>query len=325
MAFPLNFTVSGPATVDNVLATTLANWVNSGKFYDAVFTGRPLTKIMLQKDKIEFLDGGESIRVNLMYAENGTVDAIDPYGTVDLTPQEVFTSAQASWRWLVGSVSVSDHDRLVNTTPMQIVNLAKSKVENLQESVKQKLARMLFASSTAANEYTSLLELVDSAGTVQGINRSTYSWFQSTETASGSFATQGLNDLRTNYNSISKSGTMPPTLGVTTQTIHEYIENTYLAQGRFDLLGGKGAADLGIDSLKFKGKDVFFDELCPSGTFLWLNLDVLGYVMSRAYNFKMGEFVRPANQIVESSILENAGNLVIKNPARCGKLTGITA
>ena len=325
MAFPLQFSVTGPATVDNVLATTLANWVNSGKFFDAIFTGRPLTKIMLSKGNIEFLDGGESIRVNLMYAANGTVVAIDPYGTVSLTPQEVFTSAQASWRWLVGSVTISDHDRLVNTTPMQIQNLAKSKVENLQESMKDKLARMLFATSTAASEYTSLMELVDSAGTVQGISRSAYSWFQSTETASGSFATQGLNDLRTNYNSISKSGSMPPTLGVTTQTIHEYIENTYLAQGRFDLLGGKSSADLGIDSLKFKGKDIIFDENCPSGNFLWLNLDVLGYVMSKDYNFKLNQFVRPANQIVESSILENAGNLVIKNPARCGKLTGITA
>ena len=325
MAFPKQFTVSGPATIDNVLATTLANWVSSGKFFDAIFTGRPLTKIMLAKGKVEYLDGGESIRVNHMYATNGTVACIDPYGTVDLTPQEVFTSSQASWRWLVGGVSVSDHDRLVNTTPMQIQNLAKSKVENLQESMKDKIARMLFASSTATNEYTSLLELVDSAGTVQGISRSAYTWFQSTETASGSFATQGLNDLRTNYNSISKSGSMPPTLGVTTQTVHEYIENTYLAQGRFDLLGGKSSADLGIDSLKFKGKDIIFDENMPSGVFLWLNLDVLGYVMAKAYNFKLNQFQRPVNQIVESSVMENAGNLVIKNPARCGKLTGITA
>ena len=325
MAFPAQFTVTGPATVDNVLATTLANWVNSGKFFDAIFTGRPLTKILLSKGKIEFLDGGESIRVNHMYAENGTVACIDPYGTISLTPQEVFTSSQASWRWLTGSVSVSDHDRLVNTTAMQIQNLAKSKVENLQESMKAKLARMTFATATATNEYTTLMELVDSAGTVQGISRSANTWFQSTETASGSFATQGLNDLRTNYNSISKSGSMPPTLGVTTQTVHEYIENTYLAQGRFDLLGGKSAADLGIDSLKFKGKDVIFDENCPSGNFLWLNLDVLGYVMSTAYNFKLNQFIRPANQIVESSVMENAGNMVIRNPARCGKLTGITA
>ena len=177
--------------------------------------------------------------------------------------------------------------------------------------------------TTGFNEFEPLSALIDSTGTVGGLAQSSNSWWASTETASGSFASQGLSDMRTLFNTISADGSSDhPDAIFSTQSVFEFYEALLEPKER---IMNTMMADAGIRNLEFKGIPFTYDQYCDSGILYMLNSKYLSLVIDDASDFVTTEFVRPTNQDAKTAAILFMGLTSLSNRRRQGKLTGITA
>lgn len=309
------------STVDAVLTTTLSNYRQ--KMIDNIFDDFVILWSFRQKGKTRYEDGGSSIVEHLLYEKSTAGGWYSGYEQLNTTPQEGLRPAEFLWRQCAYSITISRLEERQNSGKHRMINLLESKTYQAEQSIRDAIASALLATSRSSKAINTLNELIDSSGTVGGIGRTGNSWWQSTETASGSFAGQGISDMRTLYNTISSSaGKDHPDLIVTTRTIYEYYENALLPQVRYQSLE---MANASFESLRFKAADIVYDQYADSGIMLMLNSKYITLVIDKATDFITTPFVKPANQDAKTAQILFMGNVTTNNPRRLGKLTGITA
>ena len=90
-------------------------------------------------------------------------------------------------------------------------------------------------------------------------------------------------------------------------------------------------ANAGFDNLLFNGvqwvKDdnVFDGPNTSNSSILMLNEDYIHLAVSPRADFYLEDFQTPIQQDAMVSKLLWAGNLIVRNPARCGKMTAVAA
>ena len=309
------------STVDVVLTTTLANYRQ--KLIDNIFDDFVVLWYLRTKGKVRNEDGGTSIVEHLLYEKSSGGGWYSGYETLDTTPQEGMKPAEFLWRQCAYSITISRLEERQNSGKHRMIHLLEAKTAQAEQSIRDAIGAALLASSRASKAINTLNALVDSSGTIGGILRSSNSWWQSTETASGSFASQGISDMRTLYNTISSSaGKDHPDIIITTRAIYEYYENTLQPQVRYQSME---MADAAFESLRFKGSDIIYDQYSNSGILLMLNSKYISLVIDKLTDFITTPFVRPSQQDAKTAQILFMGNVTINNSRRLGKLTGITA
>ena len=325
MAFGKLFTY-GTANVDTLLTTTQSVLAKLGTAYfqDAIFNKIPLLAWLKRKAQVNY-QGGASILIPLMYGKNTTWAAFSGLDLIDATVQDGLTMAQAPFRNYGGTISLVGDELASNAGQGKLTDYVKAKTMQALMSGRDTLDVDLFASAQASNKVSALPVFVDTTSTVHDINSTTSSWWASQVTASGSFAGQGLADLRTLRDNIMQRGQQgsPAPDGIfTTALVKQFLENSQEPSIRY---GSRDSADPTFDALKFNTATVEFDPNCATGQLYMLSSDVLEFVVHPDYDFNVGNFVEPTNQWAKTAKVIFRGNLITKNRRKLGKLTGITA
>lgn len=309
----------GPANVTTLLTTTLEN--RRRDLQDQIFNDLATIKFLKDKGQIS-VDGGATIVTPLMYAKNTTAQFYNGYDQLNTTPQEGFTTAQYKWKESAVSVSVSNREENIqNQGESAVFNLVNQKINQAEMSLKDVINTAFYATSPASTDINSLVTLVDATSSIGDINSTTYSWWQSLVTASGSFAAQGRSDMLTTYNTLITRGAAPDFL-VTNPTVHSYYEGSLVPQLRFQ---GNDSADASFGKLKFKQVPIFFDTAATASVIYFLNSDHVQLYVSSGNNLKQTEWVKPGNQTAKVSQIIMALELGTNNRRRLGKMTTITA
>lgn len=319
--------VSETRVYDALLTTTLANYAK--KLSDNVFDTYPtlswlngkLGEALRGKKRLRILDGGETIVEHLLYEKSSAVKAYSQYETIDTTPQEGMTIARYSWRQYAATITISGLEKRSNMGEARMVDLLEAKAQQAETSLRDTLSIDLWGTNAAGNQLDGLALLVDSTGTVGGLSQATFTWWASTETASGSFAARGISDMRTLFNTISFGNDTPDFIAAP-QAVHEFYEDTLQPQMRYP---STKAADAGFAALLFKAVPVIFDRDTPAGELFMLNSRNLNLVVHRDANLSTGKFIEPENQDVTTAKILFQGNLTTNNRRKHGTLTGITA
>lgn len=319
--------VSETRTYDALLTTTLANYRK--KMIDNIFDEYPtlswlngkLGEAMRGEKRLRLLDGGESIVEHLMYEMSSAVGAYSQYQTIDVTPQEGATIARFSWRQYAATIAISGYERRTNNGEAKMIDLLEFKTKQAEMSLRDLLSRHVWAANAGGNELDGLASIVDSAGTVGGLSATTYTWWASTERAGGSFAAQGINDMRIVFNTIS-FGNNKPDFIVMPQAVFEYFEATLEPKERYT---NTKAANVGFDNLTFKAVPVMFDRDATASTVHFLNSRSINFCVHRDANFSTGKFIEPENQDATTAKILFMGNLTTNERRKHGKITGITA
>lgn len=303
---------------DQVLSTTLANYEK--KLSDNIFKSTPLLYELQKNGNKKMLDGGESIVKPLMYGTNSTVGWYSGYGVIDTTPQEGITAAKYNWKQLGGTVTISGKEARQNAGATQIINLLKAKTDQLEKTMRQTLGSALFtASSDSGTAVHSLVDFVATTGTVGGLAKGTYSWWQSQTGTAASFAANGLDTMRTVFNSCTvQDQSDKPNLILTTQTIFEYYEKLLQPQERFQ---DSKMADGGFQNLLFKGVPLTWDSYATAGKIYMLNTNYIDLNVHKDADMKFGEFVEPENQDAKVAKCIWMGELSISNCQKQGLIT----
>ncbi len=316
----------GPGNVDNdLLALTLEDY--RPQLTEQWLSGIPFTKKIMESQNVDQITGGVSINEMVEFQDNDTAGFVASTDTLSTAINQIATQAHFEWGLLAGTVGILDTEGADNMGKNQLKNLLKTRVANLTNTFKEQMEVAFGQSSTPnINTFWSLIDIVDSGNPTLGnfgdIERAANTWWQATETGSGSMATQGLEDIRTAYHTVSRGGIDPVNMHLTTQTLYTAYQARLTPSERLQQ-GQKG--DLEFDHLTFMRKPVFFSEQLLSGVWLGLNTKYLRFRINPAMHFKSQGFVRAPGGMSKSSVVQIRANLTCNRPASNFKLTGMTA
>jgi hypothetical protein len=320
--------VAETRTWDALLTSTLANYGDK-KLHDQIFDDLPLLSWFdgklagaLKREKLKkLLDGGESIVVRVQSEASSAIKSYVGYEALDLTPQEGQTIARFTWRQKAGGISISGLERRSNSGDAKLGDLLEDKIQQCEMTMSDTMSRDFWGSNGDAKSVDGLGIILDTAATCGGLAPATYTFWKGTSTASGSFAAQGLKDMRTLYNTISLGQDTPDGL-FTTQTIFEYYENALQPLQRYT---DESIANSGFENLKFKGKPLFFDRDCTSGQVVMLNSKHIKLHVHKDADMTTTPFVTPDGQDASSATILWMGNMIVRQRRKLGRLTAVTA
>ena len=312
--------MAGNSNFDEILSTTLNNYVP--KLTDNIFTARPLFYALTNGQTIRRVSGGAKIVVPIIYGTNSTAASYSGTDTITTTAQTGISAAEYDWGQYAVTVTINGLEEAKNNGEAQIIDLLEGKIFQAQETVIENMNTMFYGDGTgnSGKDWNGLANIVDSTGTVGGINQATSgnAFWASTETAQGgAITTAGMAAL---YNDVSV-GNDQPTMIITTQDVYQDYEALLTDQIRYT---DTDVADAGFQNLLFKGAPVVFDGACTAQTMYMVNTKYLRLVGHSDVWFKPTPFVRPTNQDAVFSQILSYGNLTCSNRSRQGKLTGVT-
>lgn len=314
-----------------LLATSIKNYRQ--KLTENITTTEVLFWEMTKSGNFEERDGGATIVEPLMYAENSNVGSYDGADELPVAREEVIDAAEFAWKQVAGTMTHTGREEFQNSgSKVQMVNLIKSKLQNLELSLQLEINRQLHADGTGngGKDITGLAAAIEDGtawSTYGGIDSNANTFWRNGWTGSvGSFGTglnaAGIKAMRSLYYGISR-GKDTPKLIFTTQTVYELYEtalatNVYIMNDRFTNAGFE-------DHLKFKNAVVFYDADAASGAMTFINPTYLKFVLGAGKNFVTLPSVRPGNQDVWITPTLVYCQLILNNRRRQGRLDGITA
>jgi hypothetical protein len=223
---------------------------------------------------------GRTIVQELEYAENATAKWYSGYETLDVSPSEIFTAAEFNYKQLNGNVVISGLEQVQNSGKEAVHNLLKSRIKNLEKTLKNTVATALYADGTGTDgkELGGLQSLVADAGTgtVGGINSSTYTWWKNKiYDFSGESITASATTIQAAMNNLWLQcirGADRPDVVTAGTTYFNFYWSSLQDNQRFT---SDDTAQAGFMNLMFMSAPVFYDDQCTATKMYMLNTDYL--------------------------------------------------
>jgi hypothetical protein len=248
---------------------------------------------------------------------------------------DIVRRSEAEWRHHSDAVVISKTEELTNTGPEQIADILESRTRNAVSTTIEAATEQLYSGTAlGATAFTGLNELISANDSVQGISGATYaewnSWglnakraaAASISFASGSFALQGISDMRTSYTNCTY-GSKTPSVGLTTEAVRDFYEGSLVKFERYAAPAQTG--DAGFRGVAYRTTPVYGDPLCIAGSLFWVDTECIRFICLAGADLQFDEFHKAERQEARASELMLKGNLVCYDRRRSNKLTGITA
>lgn len=318
---PKTFTY-GPAAIDEILATTISNYKKT--LADNIYQKIPTLNFLKKKGKKSSkVVSGVSLVVPIVYRKNTTAKMYSADDELDITGQNNYTAAQFLWKQGSVAVKVNGLEAAINSGEQALIDLVTSRLKDAEKSGQEMLSKEIFLASPTSKDLISLPTLVDATSNIGDIDSSVYSFWQANVVTSGSFAAQGLSDMRNLYNLLGQYDENDiPDFITTTQSIHQYYEGVLQPQERFT---STDKADAGFMKLLFKSLPIIWDPNCTSGVLYMLNTNHIELAVSSSRDFEPSKWIEPDNQ--DSRVCKLLWMGVLYSDARRynGKMTTVTA
>ena len=308
------------STYTEIVTTTLAGY--SKTMADNVTNNNALLRHIDSKGN-KSPATGRTIVQELEYATNSTTKWYSGYEVLDTSTSNVFTAAEFNYKQLAGNVVISGLEQVENSGPEQIFNLLKSRIRNLEKSLKNTMATALYADGTGTDskEIGGLQLVVPGTvgNTVGGINSGTYTFWKnqvydfSTETITAS-ATTIQTAMNTLWLACIRGADRPDVIVGDTNYFGFYWSSLQTNQ-RFT---SDESASAGFLNLMFMDSPVYYDDQCPANKIYMLNTDYLFLRYAEGREFvPLGEKAS-VNQDALVMPVAWAGNMTVSNRARQG-------
>lgn len=309
--------------LSEIITTTLRN--RTGSLADSVSKNNALLYRLLEKDKVETADGGRTIVQEIEYAENGTFKRYSGYDILNISPSDVFTAAEFDWKQAAVAISISGLEQMQNSGKEVVIKLLAKRITNAQKTLRNNIAVDCYSDGTAdAGKQIGGLQLLvtgtPTSGTVGGINRATWSFWQNKKFAG--VADGGVAVASTNIQSYMNRlwlqlvrGADRPDLIITDNNYYRFYLESLTAIQR---ITSDKMASAGFTSLKYMNSDVVFDGGygggCPANTMYFLNTDYIYLRPHSQRNFVDigGDRINP-NQDATVKLIGWMGNMTISN------------
>lgn len=230
---------------------------------DNVSKSNALLSTLNSRGNIDLVAGGRTIVRELEYAENSTFSYYSGYETLNISPSDVFSAAEYSWKQAAVNVSWSGLEgRIQNAGDAASIRLVASRIRNAERTMSNQISIGVYSDGTgsAGKQITGLQSQVadaPSTGTVGGINRANFTFWQNqnvTITSTDNTA-ELASDMRSLWMACSR-GTDNPDLICTGATLYDlfWADMQSIQRVTNPNLGPKG-----FTSLEYRGVPVVLD------------------------------------------------------------------
>ena len=311
-----------PTTIDTAtLSMSLSDYQK--KLVDNIYNSNVILKLANEAGNKKMINGGNSIVETLIKEKQNTGGFYLGADLLNNTQVNTTTLLEYKWQNSYEPIQITrDEERQNSGDVHKIIDLVGAKTQLSERAINDRMEQALSTPVGAANNLIDL-ETLANTGTLGSVAGATYTFWQSTVTASGAFATQGLTDMTTANYAVSASATIDnPTHFLTTKTIFQKFEQTRLPLER--ITNGTLSANSGFTNLTFKGRPVIYGNYIGSGLLFGLNMNYIYLAVDSETDFVTTPFITPVNQTIKVAYILWRGNLITNNRRRHFKLTSIT-
>lgn len=307
---------------------------------DQIMTSRVFWLWLKSKGRLVAQTGGRYIERTVRYALKSTQDI--KKGSV-LSQSEYQGKTVALWPWAYWAVDVTREftEDQINAGPSKISDYVSDAIfaatEGAIEDLETKLFRWAQYSSTTTKQFQGLYDLVSpssaktgvaansptyNSGTFGGISRASNSWWRNLYQAGTNYETQLLNEWRNFFNDV-RANLEGPDFILTNQTLYEIYEDeiadrAQIVRTSFD----KIAADLGFDTLTFKGATVAYSTNVAGANSvyetLFLNSRTIEVVYDPNVWFDMTPWMQPVDSLDRAAYIVSTMQPICNEPRRNG-------
>jgi hypothetical protein len=317
--------------LSEIVTTTLRN--RTGQLADNMSDNNALLSRMKKRGKIQTVSGGRTIVQELEYADNATYKRYAGYETLNISPSDVFTAAEFDYKQAAVAVSISGLEQLQNSGEEAIINLLASRIRNAEKTMMNGIAADIYSDGTAdGGKQIGGLQLLVSktptSGTVGGIDRAQWAFWQNRATVSGTAASAANIQDRMNAMALSLvRGTDRTDLIVADGN---YFGHYLASLQAIQRITDPEMAAAGFTSLKYFGHggsaDVVLDGgiggNCPTNTMYFLNTDYIHFRPHASRNMvPIGDDRYAVNQDAMVKLIGFAGNMTLSNASLQGVLS----
>jgi hypothetical protein len=278
--------------------------------------------------------GGRSLIGPLEYKVNSTVKSLaSPSEGLDVVAVDIFDESEANWKQYAGLYTMTSMEEAINRGDSAKFRLEKGKLNNLRKSMRKEINSDIAGATAQSSDLSGLQTLVPddpTSGTVQGINRLTYSFWRSQQT-SGAKTTTLYDNLRSAMRTIRTAcargqGEKFPTDYWTGSGTSNGYEGLLIANERItDKKTSSANAAFDGEYYLFGKAKVRWDADLSDTRVYALNSEDLKLCYQAGYWFKGYEPVRPANQLQNVFAVETICQLFLKNSRHLGVVTAATS
>jgi hypothetical protein len=312
--------------LSEIVTTTLRK--RSGKLADNVSNSNALLYHLRKKGNVKTVSGGRSIVQELEYAENSTFIRYSGYDQLNVSASDVFTAAEFSPAQAAVAISISGLEQIMNDGEEQKIDLLQSRIKNAHRTMANNIASDAYSDGSAdgGKQIGGLQLLVSKTptyGTVGGIDRSAFSFWQNQAYGPSGAPTSSTIQSRMNYlaNRLVRGRDGTNLIVMDVNYYNTYLESLQTIQR----ITKSDSAGAGFTSLAYFGGgrevDVVLDDVGPTNTAYFLNTNYIFFRPYAARNFTpIGGERESVNQDAMVKLIGFAGNMTMSNASLQGVL-----
>jgi len=320
-------------TVDTIFTSTWS--YRQTKAVEQAFLKTPFLFWLQKNGGVEKVSGYTRLEIPLDYGEITNIAWIGRGDTVDVsTDAEILTMCYEDWKYIAATILRFGVDDQKNKGKAQIINYVTAKLNSAERALRKELETRLLSAPTDSKQLNGIQTVISdnpTTGTLHGIDRATYSWFrnQSVDATGKPFSTYGISLMRSMLNTVTKYSDVDLNqISIwTNQEVFEAYEDTLLEYYR---IVDKDMADVGFDSLKYKGRVLSWSPYMPTITgpkyrIYFINTGYFKYYYDPDEFFRMTEWKPITNQVEDRvTHIKAQGNLVTNRPVALGVIYNVT-
>lgn len=271
--------------------------------------------------------GGTKVIQPLEYGESNA-QYYSYYQTIDTTPPEFITAAEYVMRNIAVPISISQDEELkVDGDELKVIDLLDSKMKNAEKAMLNKLGNDFYTGAGADGLIG--LDTAIAQGTYGGIAGASYSWWQSgldttahtdnnmKDSTSSSYLPA---ILAAGFASCTQLGNPAPTHVFMAQEVWDIAEQIAADDKRFNqpVSGSRGEAmaNMGFSVLMWRSIPLIVDRYISTSSYpMYMGNFREGFTMyyHPKNNFKLSEWVKPANQQARVAMLSYTCQVAVSN------------
>ncbi|MFC3228785.1 phage major capsid protein [Marinibaculum pumilum] len=312
-------------TYTEIVTTTIEN--RQRKLADNVTEHNALLRHLKSKGQIKTTSGGRVIVEELEYAENSTFQRYSGYEVLDISPSDIMTAAEFNWKQYAVNVTYSGLEAVIqNAGKEKFIDLVASRIRNAEKTMANNLAVDIYSDGTATSgKQIGGLELLvadsPTSGTVGGIDRGTYSWWQNNIVNTSTITASNIQTYMNQLWIETVRGADTPDLMVFDDAFFRLYWESLQANQRFT---SDRRAAAGFTNILFMDQPVFFEKSGDGGIAAnhgyFLNTDYIRLRVHPQRNMTPLREKTSVNQDATVIPILWAGNMTISNSARQGVL-----
>lgn len=315
------------ATMTEIVTTTLRN--RDKQRADNVSKNNALLTRLRKKGNVRPFSGGRTITQPMEYAENGTFKRYSGYEALNISPSDVFTSAEYNIAQAAVAVSMSGLEMLQNSGREQVIDLLEGRIRNAERTLINNIALDCYSDGTSdggrqIGGLALLVAVSPSTGTVGGIDRSAsiasfwrnISFDATTDGGAAATSSNIQSYMNRVYMQLVRGADSPDLIVADNNYFRLYWESLQAIQRITS--SASDVASAGFQSLQYMGADVVLDGGYGGGAatnrMYFLNTNFLFFRPHTDRNFStMGDERVAVNQDAMVKLIGFAGNMTMSN------------